>query len=28
LTPEEAKELGIIDRVLVSRNEMAQEKSE
>ena len=28
LTPEEAKELGIIDRVLVSRSEMAQEKSE
>ena len=28
LTPEEAKELGIIDRVLASRREMAQEKSE
>ena len=28
LTPEEAKELGIIDRVLTSRSEMAQEKSE
>ena len=27
LTPEEAKELGIIDRVLVSRHEMDQEKS-
>ena len=26
LTPEEAKELGIIDRVLASRREMAQEK--
>ncbi|MCD7985195.1 MAG: ATP-dependent Clp protease proteolytic subunit, partial [Desulfovibrio sp.] len=28
LTPEEARELGIIDRVLASRREMAQEKSE
>ena len=28
LTPEEAKDLGLIDRVLVSRHEMAQEKSE
>ena len=28
LTPEEAKNLGIIDRVLVSRQDMAQEKSE
>lgn len=28
LTPEEAKDLGIIDRVLVSRQDMAQEKSE
>ena len=28
LTPEEAKDLGIIDRVLVSRHEMTQEKSE
>lgn len=28
LTPEEAKELGIIDRVLASRREMMQEKSE
>ncbi|MDO5484012.1 MAG: ATP-dependent Clp protease proteolytic subunit [Desulfovibrionaceae bacterium] len=27
LTPEEAKELGIIDRVLASRQEMTQEKS-
>ena len=28
LTPEEARDLGIIDRVLTSRHEMAQEKSE
>lgn len=28
LTPEEARNLGIIDRVLTSRREMAQEKSE
>ncbi|MBO4300815.1 MAG: ATP-dependent Clp protease proteolytic subunit, partial [Desulfovibrio sp.] len=27
LTPEEARELGIIDRVLVLRHEMDQEKS-